>query len=112
MKYLKWSVKFLLISVAVIAAYQNITPITGKTITLRLDLHVASWESAPIPLGFLIVGGFLAGLALTAVRFFVSELRLRGRVRRLEKELAVYRPAVSESFSSESGGSSEKPSEE
>jgi hypothetical protein len=108
MKYLKWFFKFLLISVAVIAAYQNITPITGKSITLRLDLHVASWESAPIPLGFLIAGGFLAGVALTALRFLVSELRLRGKVRRMEKELAVYRPAASQSLPAESGDSSEE----
>jgi len=90
MRQLKTIVVLLLVIVALTAAYQNITPIKGKSITLGLDLYVHSWQTRPIPLGFVIVLCFLGGAAVMALVDFPMAFRLRKRARRLEKELARY----------------------
>jgi len=96
----------------VTAAYQNITPIKGKSITLGLDLFVAKWQTHPIPLGFVIVMCFVGGALIMALVDIPMLFRLRKRVRVLDKELAAYRPAGSSYLSEGSGQSSEEPQDD
>lgn len=93
MRQLKTIVVLLLVIIALTAAYQNITPIKGKAITLGLDLYLAKWETPPIPLGFVIVMCLLGGALIMAFVDVPVLFRLRKRVRELEKDLARYRPS-------------------
>jgi len=93
MRQLKTIVVLLLVIIALTAAYQNITPIKGKAITLGLDLYLAKWETPPIPLGFVIVMCLLGGALIMALVDAPVLFRLRKRVRELEKDLALYRPS-------------------
>jgi uncharacterized integral membrane protein len=91
MKQVKMILLLLIIILAVTAAYQNITPIKGKYITLGLDLYKVKWETTPIPLGFVIVMCFFAGALIMLLVDIPVWFRRRKQVRALEKELAAYR---------------------
>ena len=84
MRQLKTIVVLLLLILALTAAYQNITPIKGQSITLGLDLYLAQWQTQPIPLGFVIVLCLIGGALLMALVDIPVILRLRRQVRRLE----------------------------
>ncbi len=112
MKQVKTIVMLLLIILAVTAAYQNISPIKGKTITLGLDLYVASWQTQPIPLGFVVVLCFVAGAFIMGLVDFPAMLRLRKRVKTLEKDLSLYHPAGAVALSDSSDDGPEDPTED
>jgi len=51
------------------------------------------WETEPIPLGFVIVLCFFGGATVMGFVDFFAMLRLRKRVKTLQKDLDLYRPA-------------------
>jgi len=105
MRMVKVLLVCLLLFLALTAAYQNITPIQGKTITLGLNLtdYVGKWQTKPIPLGFVIVACFMAGAILMILVNIPVWFGYRRRLRDLQRELGV-RPAAG-------GGSASGPPE-
>ncbi len=92
MRFLKVLVSFLVLLLLFIAAWQNIPPILEKDITFQLDLYWWSWQSRPIPIYLIIPLCFLAGMVLMGLFDLGNILRLRHKVRSLEKELRLYGP--------------------
>jgi|GEM_PF-3095305 uncharacterized integral membrane protein len=92
MRFLKFLLSFLVLLLIFIAAWQNIPPILEKDITFQLDLYWWRWESRPIPIYLIIPLCFLAGVVLMGLIDLGNILRLRHKVRSLEKELRMYGP--------------------
>ena len=101
MRFLKVLFIFLVLLLLFIAAWQNIPPILEKDITFRLDLYWWEWASRPIPIYLIVPLCFLAGVVLMGLFDLANTLRLRRKVRTLEKELRNYGP-ISSYTSSES----------
>lgn len=102
MRLLKVLFVFLVLLLLFIAAWQNIPPILEKDITFRLDLYWWHWESRPIPIYLIVPLCFLAGVVLMGLFDLASMVRLRHKVRTLEKELKACSPMSSYSFSEDS----------
>jgi uncharacterized integral membrane protein len=92
MRFIKVFFICLVFLVGFIAAWQNIPPILEQSITLRFDLHwlgdTLQWTTKPIPICLIIPLSFFAGLAFIGIVDIGTILRLRRRVKRLEKQLA------------------------
>lgn len=93
-KVLFGSLVFIVLFVAV---WQNIPSILDKDITFRLDLYWVRWESAPIPIYLITPLCFLAGLVVMGIVDVGTIFKLRRRVKRLERQLAMVSPPVSTS---------------
>ena len=76
-----------------IAVWQNIPSVLEKDIVFRLDLYWVRWESAPIPFYLITPLCFFAGIAIMGLFDIGTIFRLRRRVKRLEKELALVSPS-------------------
>jgi len=87
MKGLKILLILFALVILLVAAWQNIPPILEKSITFKLDLHWAKWQTEPIPLYLIIPVCFMAGFGLMWIIDLSSRMRLRRQVRALEKEL-------------------------
>ena len=108
MRFFKVLILFLLFLFLFIAAWQNIPPILEHSITFRLNLYWASWESKPIPIYLIIPLCFFSGLVIMGLVDLGTILRLRREVRRLNKALSRV-PSEGESLLPEpSTGSSYK----
>ena len=91
MKGIKFLLALLVLLVLLVAAWQNIPPILEKDITFRLNLHWIGWETKPIPLYLMMPIAFAAGFGLMWILDLSSRMRLRRRVRVLEKEVRALR---------------------
>lgn len=91
MKGLKIILVLIALSILFAAAWQNIPPILEKSITFQLDLYMVKWQTEPIPLWLIMPGCFLVGFALMWLIDLSTRMRLRRRVRVLEKELRTLR---------------------
>jgi len=95
MRFLKILFGFLVLLVFFIAAWQNIPPILEKDIGFRLNLYWWQWESRPVPFYLIVPLCFLVGVALMGLLDLATILRLRHKVRTLEKELRMFSPTGS-----------------
>ncbi|MEW6442496.1 MAG: LapA family protein [bacterium] len=93
MRLIKVLVVILVLLVLFIVLWQNVPPILEKDIAFRLNLYWWSWESKPIPVYLIVPLSFLAGVLLMGLFDLATILRLRHRVRALDKELRSYAPA-------------------
>ena len=91
MKGLKAILGFLGLVILLVAAWQNIPQVLEKDLTFKLDLYWVAWQTKPIPLYLILPICFLAGLALMWILDLGARLRLRRRIRLLEKELRSLR---------------------
>ena len=91
MKGLKIILVLIALSILFAAAWQNIPPILEKSITFQLDLYLVKWQTEPIPLWLIMPVCFLVGFALMWFIDLSTRMRLRKRVRVLEKELKTLR---------------------
>ncbi len=91
MKGLKAILGFLGLVILLVAAWQNIPQVLEKDLTFKLDLYWVAWQTKPIPLYLILPICFLAGLVLMWVLDVGARLRLRRRIRLLEKELRSLR---------------------
>jgi len=87
----------LIFIVLFVAVWQNIPSILDKDITFRLDLYWVRWESAPIPIYLITPLCFLAGLVVMGIVDVGTIFKLRRRVKRLERQLALVSPPGSTS---------------
>ena len=96
MKQVKVFVLFLVLVILVVAAYQNIEPIRGKAITLKLDLYFSKWETKPIPIAFIAPTCFLTGIFIMVLYNIGTTFGLRRQVKSLENALKKTRSLESD----------------
>ncbi len=92
MRFLKILFGSLLFIIVFVALWQNIPSILDKDITFRLDLYWIRWESTPIPIYLITPLCFLAGLVLMGLVDVGTIFRLRRKVKKLERQLALVSP--------------------
>ncbi len=92
MKGLKLSLWVIVLLILLSMAWQNIPPLIETDISLGYEVwKLGAWRSEPIPLYAVIVLSFLAGLCLMWMIDLSTRMRLRRRVRTIEKELTALR---------------------
>ena len=52
-----------------------------------VDLHLLNWDYLDIPLYYVMLGGFLAGLLVSLIVGGIREVKLRNRIRTLNRDL-------------------------
>ena len=52
-----------------------------------VDLHMLNWDYLDIPLYYVMLGGFLAGLLVSLIVGGIREVKLRNRIRTLNRDL-------------------------
>lgn len=94
-------------------AWQNIPPLLNTEITLGYKVwKIGAWETEPIPLYAVIIISFLAGLALMWLIDFSTRMRMRRKVRGLEKELRNVRSQTGYDTSTSLASYSDEPLDE
>ncbi|MFH1258834.1 MAG: LapA family protein [Elusimicrobiota bacterium] len=81
-----WLISVLIIILLIsIIASQNVTP---------LVLHFLSWRTPEMPIAVLIIGVFLLGIIFSFLLSIGKIVKLSGKIKKLERELA--QPQVGE----------------
>lgn len=104
MKQMKMMVLVLLFVLLVVIGIQNIEPLTGKYVTLQLNLFFSKWETKPIPLGFVAPICFLAGVFLMGLIDFSTLFRLRREIKQLRRDSGAYTGREPNYLSEDSSG--------
>jgi uncharacterized integral membrane protein len=112
MKGLKIILILLALVILLVAAWQNIPPILEKSLTFQLDLHWVKWQTEAIPLYLIMPVCFVVGFGLMWIIDLSARMRLRRRVRVLEKELRGLRPQTGYDSSTSLESYSDEPLED
>ena len=103
MRFFKVVLLCLVFLLVFILVWQNIRPILQQSITLSFSLEWLKanwhWETQPIPICLIIPFFFFVGMGIVGIVDIGAILRLRRRVRKLEKERASVSPLATKSTS-------------
>ncbi len=94
-------------------AWQNIPPLLHTDITFGYRIwKIGAWETEPIPLYAVIILSFLAGLCLMWLIDLSARMRMRRKLRGLEKELRGLRSQTAYDSSNSLASYSDEPLDE
>jgi hypothetical protein len=88
MRYLKVLIIGLLALIALVFVIENIE-VLKQTIQLRLNLHFAQLETAPLELWVLTILSFALGAVLVLIYFIYDHIRQRQIIRQLRQNIEI-----------------------
>ncbi len=88
MNMLKWMLMIFLCLFIIILAVEN-NPAFSTTVTFKIDLIFARWETIPLSLYVVTTFAFCLGVIVTGIYSIIDRFALKRRVSQLKKELAA-----------------------
>jgi uncharacterized integral membrane protein len=85
---LKWMLMIFLCLFIIIVAVEN-NPAFSTTVTFKIDLLFARWETMPLSLYVVTTFAFCLGVIVTGIYGIIDRFALKRQVRQLKKDIAA-----------------------